>query len=571
MNPRLPGTNSVCLYYIERDGCPEVIEGISKCFEARYGSRPDCRPATVANLLNLPPCSVFVFATHGLDPRPYINNPESRDVYALETASLYPNSDFRETEIHLPGGTVSNYGWLLDEGYLTLLGHSDGPTWFGITEKFVRKFWPGKFVGDSLVFIQACYSFNNRWKSFRDVVKGCGAKVYGGWTWGNTGSTCDDDVRLLFDRLLGADKEKRLSPPQRPFSLSPVLEAMKGKDDYAFDNEIVIMSNMCFDKGDGELGLAPSIEFVQFDEEEKTAALQGFFGSGTPQVRVFVRTTRDRASSDPGYELSCDPPDGSGTVMCRDLPDKGTGSAGYLVAAADYGNGKFVESNPVPVTAWKGRVTLTYTLPGETSESEMGSIDTEVFLRGDIHRARKKPDEVTVPRYAAFAMVKDSVLPQYRGGGTYTSGEPDHYTYTWHGSGALQKGELNTPGGFVDLFGLYQFPADPKHPKLQFLMQTGFEEAVVDVVDKEGNEVVSNCTSPITIMYLAYELHKPDPFITDFLQDCPVAWDPSFDIPSRKIEHLIDYPIINGVKVVTAKLEWTAMKAEYAPDDETQA
>ena len=52
-------------------------------------------------------------------------------------------------------------------------------------------------------------------------------------------------------------------------------------------------------------------------------------------------------------------------LSARDLPDSGPGSAGYLVVVADYGGGTFVESNAIPITKWKGKITYTERLPGQ--------------------------------------------------------------------------------------------------------------------------------------------------------------------------------------------------------------
>lgn len=562
----LPSTNVVCLYSVENAVDPEVTGEIYQYFKTKGGYSIDYDPnVSIAKLKHLrPDCSVLFLNTHGVH--------DNNNLYEALGSGTHTLSEISDDKLRQELQQDMDHNLIYETGSHHL----------AITFELIRQNW--RFPKNSFVFINGCMSFidalqNGRLSSI--LKEDCHAGVVGGWTQYST-PTADFGITYLFDRLLGTnarrDDPHREEPSQRPFDWVSIFQRMK---DLGLDmapilsehGEKTIPTQMRIEpNGIGEFGLlAPSIEFVQFDEKEKTAELKGFFGSGNPPIRVFVRESQDRASSDPGYELTCDPPDGSGILRCTGLPDDGPGSAGYLVAAADYGDGRFVESNPVPITAWKGKITLTFSVPGETSESEIGQIDTEVFLRGDIHWARNKPGEVPKPRYAAFEMVRDTNLPQFRSGGKYTSGEPDHYTYTWHGSGPLQKGESNGSGGFVDFLGLYQFPADPKHPKLMFLMLTGFEEAVVDVVDKDENEVVSNCTSPINIMYLANELHPPDPFITDFLQDSRPTWDPSFDIPAQCISHLIDYPIINGAKVVTAKLEWTGLEAKYAPDDQTQA
>ncbi|MCK9580020.1 MAG: hypothetical protein M0Q92_06165 [Methanoregula sp.] len=568
----LSSTNVVCLYSI-----PEFSEGIielKKYFEEQKGFTISefCTNASVGDLAKVPRCSVFCFATHAGRTR------DGR--YFLVTGTADTPENIRECDalydIPDPDNPVcADYDhWVTSRTGLLVATASNR---IAVSEKFIAKYW--RFEPNSLVWIQACNSMNKENASFRRIIQDiCGAGAFAGWTEDCTGYDSDLAMEYVFDRLLGVNINPHgETPPQRPFTWDTVLTDLKNrKFNPVRYPDLDIWSELCIEAGDnGDFGLlAPSIEYADINENDKEVTLHGYFGTDQSKIRVFVRDCRKRG--DPGieYELIRNSSTDARTIVCKGLPDSGTGSAGYLVAVADYGNGKFVESNPVPITSWKGKFTYTMRLPGEDSDSGMGQITIDVVLRGEIHRPRKIPGGDLLSRACIFNFVQDkSNTAQFTSNGSYTDRDSG-YSYKWYGSGKLSPGDEGS-GGRAGIFGWHRHISDPAHPKLFVNMFTGFEEARVDIRDQEGREIITKLTSPINVAYLASEKNRTTPFFLDFLQGS-LTWNegglyaPSYDIPEKTITGPIMFGLISSTrKILTAELTWETLKAEYAPDDET--
>ena len=588
MNYGLPGSGTVCLYSLTVDnlvGGSALLEEIRQYFSRTGYTSIVTRPsATIEDLKEIPPdCSVFFFNTHTL----YGRDDQKRIVskaFESNTEDTPANRVTYAPEIKA-GRIVTNCEWVeVDGRYIEKCKEGD-KLW--ITPAFIQHYW--RFCANSLVFIHSCYSFLDPILNLiiapitgDSATSGCGATAYAGWTMGGIG---DLPVRYFFDRLLGANllgvidsTEQRYKehPPQRPFDLEHVLTDM-GKQGLleAWDRDDNCTTNLRVARNSaGDLGiLAPSIEYVGIDETEKTVTLHGFFGRDQSKIRVFVQETLQVPAGLNGYELTRESSSDEKTIVCNGMPESGDGSAGYLVAVADYGSAGAAASNAVPITLWKGSLVYTQHLPG-SDKAVVGQITAEVALRGDIHRSRKLPGEVPGARPCVMGMILDAALPaSYTSGSSYTDPETG-MSYTWHGNGPLRN-DTTSPGGKVGVWGWHRHSIEPTHPKLFVNMYTAFEEAMVDITDKEGRKIVTNQTAPINAAYLANERYPRSVFLLDFLNGSLVweaggLYERNYDIPKKEIESPILYGFISGdQKILVGKLTWETMKAKFAPDEET--
>ena len=379
-----------------------------------------------------------------------------------------------------------------------------------------------------------------------------------------------------------SDEKYRETPPQRPFdlesvrlnmasSLSPSLTTELDPEDHINPTVLTFARS-----GRGDLGLlAPSIEFVEIDEGQKQATLHGLFGADQSKIRVLVREHQGNVS-EAGYELAHDTSTDAQSIVCKNLPDSGPGSAGYLVVVADYGGGTFVESNAIPITKWKGKITYTERLPGQDPAGPgIRQITYDAFLRGDIHRPRKKPGETPARQPCAFNNVQDPGTPlQFTSGGSYTGGQ-NGYTYDWHGSGTIPW-----HSGEATVCGWHRFPPDPIHLQLRIAMVTE-SGSLLDVADKDGTSISKDLYTPFSTQALANETGVP-PGDDDFLQKS-VTWEEkddengkasyeaSYTIPAKPISKPIYSELSSIQKIVIAELKWETLEATYPPDAMTQS
>jgi len=569
MTYELPSTNVVCLYSVENAHDQEVTAELKTYFEKAEGYSIDYDPnVSIAKLKHLrPDCSVLFLNTHGI---------ADNNRYEALGSGTHNLNEIGDANLRQELQQDMDHDLIYET---SPSGH------IAITFELIRQNW--RFPKNSFVFINGCMSFNDALQHVSlsaILMNDCHAGVVGGWTQYST-PTADSGITYLFDRLLGTnarrDDPHREVPPQRPFDWVRIFQKMK---DLGLDTapilsehgEETIPTQMRIEpNGVSDLGLlAPSIEYVEIDEVKKEVTLHGLFGTDQSKIRVFVRECQDGYVSEGDCELILDTSTNEQTIVCKGLPDSGTGSAGYIVVAADYENGKFVQSNAVPITAWKGKFTYTLRLPGQDpAGSGFGQITADVLLRGDIHRSRKKPGEATQSRFSAFKNVKDPGTPaKFTSGGSYTGGD-NGLTYEWHGSGTVAL-DNKAPGGRIGIAGWHRHSIDPAHLKLIVLMTTGEGEALLDVTDKDGKKIITDMMSPINSLYLAEEKAVDVP--NDFLQKS-VTWaeadgkyETCYDIPAKPVTSLIVYgPISTKEKIITAELKWELLKAKYAPDEQT--
>ena len=533
----IPGSKVVCLHAVAEFAY--VIHKLKAIFDAVGGyDTSNFKPnATVEDLMNLPRCAVFVFASHGGPMRGH---------YCMQTGSL---ADAEADTDHIFRG--SKHLW--------------------ITERFMAQHW--RFERDSFVFLHSCDSFNDEHsQGLRAAMRAvCGASVYGGWSRYCTGLAADDALWRLFDQLLGANQMPTSDSslhPQRPFDLAPVMKYLRDtrQNPVRYEDEDT-WSEMCTEPcGNGDFGLlAPSIHHLEIDEDANTLTLHGMFDQRPLRTRVFVKDCQSGAIGPDAHELALRSATDS-EIVCADLPQRGRGAAGYVVVALDLGAERLLQSNPVPLTSWTGTFTYTIRSPAESSDNAIGTITAPVTVRGDVHKIRAYPGAPVALRPTSCGMVQDmDHAPSYTSGGTFRQSEPP-YTYQWRGSGPLLPGFMRQGSGFASVSVVYNAP----QPRLIVNMVTGEDEAVVSIWDEQNKLLVKDLSSPINVVYLGIAAHGHTLYVLDFLQSS-ITWDPGHDIPaSDGICRPIEYPLVDSPGF-TAELTWTAMTANYPPDQDTPA
>ncbi len=553
-NLGLPGSSLVCLYSIGKAGGEDTINRLAGYFEAKGYDVATKLDATVADLANIPKnCAIFYFNTHGV----YTKDKNGKAVWiALETGTkkdAYPNlqSDF-------------------DAGLVTWTD-----TNIAIMSEFIRRNW--HFPDNCLVFINGCeVAFDTTLgkDSIHDIiVNECNATLLGGWTGGNT-ANCESHNLYLFDRLLGTNAYQDIqeNPPQRPFDLNAITARMS---ELGYDTENVIdpgkptsVTKLQFERrGLGDLGtLAPSIRRMQVDEIKKTLTIKGLFGTDQSALKVIVME-QQFPKQIAGFELSFNPSQDAGTIVCNDLPVTGKGSGGYVVVARDYGNGRLVPSNPVPLTAWHGKFTYTLSKPGGGADAAVGTITWQPFLRGDVHDFRDKPHGPIVAWPKPIFMANDAANPgHYTCGGTYCGG---NYSLEWQGEGDLPPGAagmtvLGTWGGIAVLGS-----QDQSHPTLTVNLLAS--TAQITLTEKTGGSV---CLPASLGTEAHFSTRLGQQGSTDILQG-KVQWgrDQGYDIAGdcTSVQAPVPYMHPDDPTLFTVKLKWDSMSATYPPDKDTPA
>jgi len=302
-------------------------------------------------------------------------------------------------------------------------------THYGITSKFVTKYWSGKFDPNSVVFMSACHSAEPLTLDFGMAVLNAGASAYLGWSDRMLIAQAVVSGAYFFDRLLGTNgSEPPEVPPQRAFSWGAVLSDMAT---HPRPNGVVPMMDTTSFVENGQAvqakmiplalqgtftQLAPSIESLQVDEQNNELIINGYFGDAKGDVTI---------NGNPMTIKSWTP----GEIHCE-IARSGADASGDV---AVFASAPRQRSNTVQLSEWSGTVTATYF--GKGSLKMVWSFN--VHLRGDVHERRSEPHETPLMPGANMVNVLDS-NGSYARSGLYV--DPDgSYRDEWSGSGALSS------------------------------------------------------------------------------------------------------------------------------------
>jgi hypothetical protein len=551
----VPGSRIACLY----SALPSSL-WITNVHRYLTDSNFDVQPVkfdvTVDHLMNLPRCAVFGLVSHGTMKfkKGKLNPP-----YVIYTAT--PRNDINDQIFHD----------FYEQGYVAYYGPKKGKWYYGITEKFVEKFW--RFDANAFVYFDTCYAMNSGTQAFRDALFLKNASVVAGWTWKSFNSIGDETASYLFDRLLGANdfegerpvkvpKEQDRAPDnpkQRPFdwlALRPDMAANVLGVSTDPDNNTT--TQIAFQAGKpGDFGLLrPSIEFVAVHENDKehTLTIHGLFGSprSVRKKRVIIRKKPDRNSAVlleiPEGDITVE--DGGTHITCRNFPKKGDGHAGYITVSIND-----LESNCVPLTAWEAKFTFTVNKPGTPAGSNQNiicRITWETLIRGDVHDRRDRPGHNSPYLIGkVFNDVADREKPAHFSHDSTYKGKD--YRIIWKGSGNIvpsadRKGVVAAAGT--------THPYDTRHPRINLLMAV---QVHCRVITDDGAIVFDAKDWPADASRLFEQLPMGD------ILRSKIEWGKDFDIPGDSFSADIAYDPLDRERKFPAMIRWEKMTAEYPP------
>jgi hypothetical protein len=548
----VPGTNVACLYSTFPDS--PWIDIIEKHLTKKKYHVISKKNATVEDLMNLLPCSVF-----GLDSHGYILDFDNNPIPCIYTADEF-------TDVNR-----INYGSLLDAVPPMLVKYhikeeGDRTEHLAITAEFIKTYWKDKFARNGFVYFNCCHVSGDKTGEIRDAILNYGkASLFAGWSLMSRDLIGPQTATYLFSRLLGGNKDDLgyttkvpdENPPQRPFRYYDLKEDMKKKGfGTLFDDKYCQQTNLEFFEGGGEgdLGLlSPSIKYVEVDEDKSLLTLYGIFGKRpNKDEQVTVNGKRIEIS-----EWINPRPYLDDKIVCKDLPCRDEGSEGDVVVTI---NG--IESNKVPLTGWHGKFTYTIVKEWEKQSETVASLTFPVFLRGDIHRLRDKPGEKARPRPTKALLVHDPKKPlEISLSGSCTHGNK---TYEWSGSGKVPPG--GDPHGNFTVFVEYQITSGME-PRLMVAVSSDAGKITVKV---DGKPILSDSPWPVTVG-ATY-----DSVLNLEMLQSEVIWNPdieapgNFDIPAKTRTWQLDFTDDHNPPIFKATLTWEDMRALFPPDGNTE-
>lgn len=498
--------------------------------------------ATLAALRGVSGDGIFYFRTHGGAAFRQLGLDE--DLYAMWTASpaLDPADEKNDPQL-VDDLKNKRIGYMLFRNTRWTQGLPFIPEdrHYGITHRFIEHYM--SFGQNSLVYLDACDG--GHWPFVRDAFKKKGASVFVGWNERALFSAMGRTAQFVFDRLLGANTFNPESPPQRPFNYIVLPDDPKFGNGKTYGYSVgtdraggPILAELGFYPVQGDFGfLAPSIKRMEVDEVKQELTIHGLFGQdpGTDK-KVTVGGAQTGVKQWKEEEIVVDlPPSLAGNV---------------IVAVRDH------ESNPAPLTEWKGvfhytaDVSAVAFLPANTLQQEVAC--SNVHIRADVHDYREKPGAppISPPDPIPFVAARDSRCDwQFSGSGTNTDG----VTGTLSGGGLLPWQDPNQGLADPTILIMGEIDVSARTLRLVSAMHPAgfFPFAIGEITASDPNGTV---TGPFP---LAPPIFSGNPTIT---------LDPHFGMQAGFIaETIISTP------PVSIELEWDATAAGYAPDANTQA
>jgi hypothetical protein len=401
---------------------------------------------TVATLKTIGGEGILFFRSHGIFAPP--GSAPNVPVFLLWTSD---RADVANTVSHDQDGDV-----LPDDSplVLTLAEQSHGVQEFhwAISSYFVRKYWQ-PFGKNSLIYIDACNSDD---PDFKQTVLNNKASVYAGWTQSTGDPWAGRTARLVFDRLLGADKfcpetnplaftecvpGKAAQPifAQRPFGYSSVANTEFQDHNVGTITDINsrhfgLLLKFTQNPGTSFSLLAPSISNLTVDEtmgQGGQLTVNGIFGDDPRQTTSGSVTVGGRDANIQSWNSN---------QIVVDLSLSGGGSAGDVVVTVRGHKG-----NVARLTEWRGNA-FNYTISGNGSLQIQTTFN--IHFRADIRKFRPVIHNEPIEPTGATIGAADS-------DGTYSasgSGPGVGETFQWSGSGSLVGFTPNLPTTGVVLY-----------------------------------------------------------------------------------------------------------------------
>lgn len=367
--------------------------------------------------------------------------PDPEKKYAVQTTTEIATEDLAQYQEELERGDLAI---ALGEDFF---GRDNRVAKLAITESFIERYWG---LEDGIVILHTCFGGSGPFTAsgtcfgacalgsevyydatpVREAILNAGADViqaFDNYIWATSSRP---SMEYFLDRVIGVNSvEPTADPERRPFNLARVRASMaqRGLLTHPKGGRTV---NTVFttDIADSEIIGAPSVERVEViddaDQGQGVLELAGTFGNELGRVKVGGQQVSLSAWTD--HE-----------IVAR-TPFQGPGAVGDLVVESPSG----LESNEVPITEWRGGITVTFDPP---NGSLLAKAEIDAKFRADVHASRSEvegePEEPTPVSYFSPA-----TFGRVTGSGSYTD---EGGTVTFLGSEEpriLGKAEVDAGG-----------------------------------------------------------------------------------------------------------------------------
>lgn len=431
---------------------------------------------------------------------------------------------------------------------------------FSITESFVAKHWA---MDDAIMVLHSCFGGSGPftggicqglcalWQGggfdptpIRNAILGSGVRVvqsYDNYVWPTTSLP---SMAYFLDRLVGANvRAPMANPKRRPFDLALVRTSMAALDLLSHSRglgNVPPRTTFAATAPDVEIIGAPSIREIDVIDDAASgtgrAELLGTFGGR--QGSVTIGGSAVAVSS------------WTKTKITLNGPFTGPGATGDVIVEAPGG----LESNEVPLTEWRGTLTLTLAFDQGDAKA-VGEVD--VKFRADVHERRKDVEEEPEARLVS-TYISPASVGRVTGSGVLTTsatGRVLRLTGTKEME-ILDKATVDAGGSFepglTDFGGVVTIDSNARTMEFCFSMN-----GVVTVRGEGGGEPTEDTELPALFVL---------PTLSDFqsgrMQCLRLPLNTSFGTTSGRRTARQDG--------VTATLEWTAFVSANPPRQDTK-
>ncbi len=431
---------------------------------------------------------------------------------------------------------------------------------FSITESFVAKHWA---LDDAIMVLHSCFGGSGPFTggvcqglcalwlggyfdptAIRSAILGAGVRVvqsYDNYVWPTTSLP---SMAYFLDRLVGANvRAPMVNPKRRPFDLALVRASMGTLDllshSRGFGN-VPPRTTFATTAPDAEIIGAPSIREIDVIDDAASGTgrteLVGTFGGRQGSVKIGGSAVAVSSWTK--------------TKITVTGPFSGPGASGDVVVEAPGG----LESNDVPLTEWRGGLTLTLAFDQGDAKA-VGEVD--VKFRADVHERRKDVEEEPEARLVS-TYISPASFGRVTGSGvlsTSATGRVLRLTGTREME-IIDKATVDAGGSFelglTDFGGVVTIDPDARTMEFCFSMN-----GVVTVRGEGGGEPPEDVELPVLFL---------PPALSDFqsgrMQCLRLNLNASFGTTSGRRTARQDG--------VTATLEWTAFVPANPPTTDTK-